>query len=382
MGVTRTPGESSFAIVAEGRPTGKEVLVRRIARRELTVMAWIESHQELGAHPKTQKLARLLGISRPAAVGHLQFLWWWAMDYAQDGALDRFEPIDIAIGGEWDGEPEAFLDALIRAGFVDEEGAGLRIHDWDEYAGRLLEKRRQDADRKRRARNVQRTSNGHDAGIRETALVTVPNRTEPNQTVPNQVGREGDSTRAASPPLSSQAVTFPCDDDTNVSFAFADGDSGTVEVTFGQATDEVPNPPPEKRTQKRATGIPTDFAPTDEQYEWADKEFGLSRSQIDWETGKFLDYHRAKGSTQKDWWAAWRYWIRKSAEYSRPQGSIGADQPTLQNSRASPPLSKAAKAKQQVDYLRQKIAEEEGHDENRSSEIGGHYPYRMAASGR
>jgi len=39
-------------------------------------VAWIESHQTLGQHPKTRKLARLLNISAPTAVGHLQFLWW------------------------------------------------------------------------------------------------------------------------------------------------------------------------------------------------------------------------------------------------------------------------------------------------------------------
>lgn len=112
-------------------------------------MAYIESHQELGSHPKTRKLARLLGISRVTAVGHLQFLWWWATDYAGDGCLARFDPLDIAVGAEWDGDPEAFLAALIDAGFVDPDRA---IHDWDLYGGKLAERRTRNAERMRAAR--------------------------------------------------------------------------------------------------------------------------------------------------------------------------------------------------------------------------------------
>lgn len=47
-------------------------------------MAWIESHQEIWRHPKTKKLARLLGVSVPTAVGHLHGIWYWALDFAQD----------------------------------------------------------------------------------------------------------------------------------------------------------------------------------------------------------------------------------------------------------------------------------------------------------
>ena len=53
-------------------------------------MAWIESHQELANHPKTKRFKRALGISTPQAIGHLHLLWWWALDYAQDGSLAAF----------------------------------------------------------------------------------------------------------------------------------------------------------------------------------------------------------------------------------------------------------------------------------------------------
>lgn len=149
-------------------------------------MAWLESHQTLANHPKTLKLSRLLNVPRVTAVGHLHFLWWWALDYAQDGDLSKFDELDVAVAADWQGEPSVFWSSLIRAGFVDEDGC---IHDWHEYAGRLIERRAADAARKRSARtgDVQRTSSGHPAdgagnpedGVRNR---TVPNRTEPNRT--------------------------------------------------------------------------------------------------------------------------------------------------------------------------------------------------------
>lgn len=114
-------------------------------------MAWIESHQEVGRHPKTKKLARLLGVSLPAAIGHLHFLWWWALDFAQDSVLDKFDVEDIADAMHWDGDPNELWDALIASGYVDLTETGSVIHDWAEYAGKLLERRAKDRARKRAA---------------------------------------------------------------------------------------------------------------------------------------------------------------------------------------------------------------------------------------
>jgi len=155
-------------------------------------VAWIESHQELGAHPKTRKLARVLGITRPTAVGHLQFLWWWAMDYAEDGELARFEAIDVAIGGEWEGEPETFVDALVDAGFLLRHDNTLSINDWHDYAGKLIERRKADAERKRAGRRRDETSVRTLVAVASTGCPVdgvrtayVPNPTVPNPTVPN-----------------------------------------------------------------------------------------------------------------------------------------------------------------------------------------------------
>ena len=98
-------------------------------------MAWIESHQELWRHPKTKKLARLLQISIPTAVGHLHGLWYWAMDFAQDGDLSSYDAEDIADAVMWEGDAKKFLDALVEARYADATEHGIVIHDWYDYAG-------------------------------------------------------------------------------------------------------------------------------------------------------------------------------------------------------------------------------------------------------
>ena len=158
-------------------------------------MAWIESNQELGRHPKTKKLARLLEISVVTAVGHLHYLWWWALDFAQEGILDRYDEYDISEACMWEGDKKLFVDSLIQSGFIDQKESTLCIHDWYEYAGILIERRKSDAERKRLDRDKKKkasnksskkkTSIGHPPDVREKSADVQRNRTLPYPTVPN-----------------------------------------------------------------------------------------------------------------------------------------------------------------------------------------------------
>ena len=156
-------------------------------------MAWIESHQELGRHPKIKRLANATGLTKAAAIGYLHLLWWWALDYAQDGVITHYSAEEIADGAQWDGDPDAFLNALIESGFVDEGNGKLVIHDWHEYAGRLIEKRQANRMRSQRARDAnkhesvstEREPNAYDTHTERIPYrATVPN--QPNSTVPNR----------------------------------------------------------------------------------------------------------------------------------------------------------------------------------------------------
>lgn len=159
-------------------------------------MAWIESHQELGGHFKLKRAARLLRISKPQLAGHLHYLWWWALTYAQDGCLAGFSMEDIADAALWTKDAGQFVDALLVCGegigsgrgFIERDAqGGLRLHDWEEYAGRLVQRRKQAIDRTRRWREQQAGVTNANVTHNETITYasTVPNLTVPNHTVPN-----------------------------------------------------------------------------------------------------------------------------------------------------------------------------------------------------
>jgi hypothetical protein len=116
-------------------------------------MAWIESHQSLGTHIKLRRLARTLGILKPQAVGHLYYLWWWALDGAPSGDVSALSAAELAEVSEWPGDPEAFLAALRDCGWLDPDG---RIHDWEQYVGRILSFRENNRKRQRRRRKALR----------------------------------------------------------------------------------------------------------------------------------------------------------------------------------------------------------------------------------
>lgn len=163
-------------------------------------MAWIESHQTIAQHPKTRRSARTLGVTLPAMIGHLHLLWHWALDYAQDGDISAYDAVDIAEAAMWEGDAEAFVDALVNcgpgdaAGFLAYDDGRLVIHDWWDYAGKLVARRQADAERKRQSRNApissmeedeRDMSAGHPADGAETAYVTVPNPTVTQPTEPD-----------------------------------------------------------------------------------------------------------------------------------------------------------------------------------------------------
>ena len=141
-------------------------------------MAWIELHQAVWTHRKTFELAALLDLDETYAAAHVIRLWTWALDNAPDGDVRRMSARAIAFGAGWRGDSDAFVQALIDSGWLDE---GMQIHDWQEYAGRLIERRLQDAERKRalrsRPQDVRRTA--------DAVRRTVPNRTGPDTTRPD-----------------------------------------------------------------------------------------------------------------------------------------------------------------------------------------------------
>lgn len=152
-------------------------------------MAWIELHQAVWTHRKTFELASLLDLDETYAAAHVIRLWSWALDNAPDGNLSGLSDRAIAYGAGWRGEVGIFLGALVDAGWLDDD---RRIHDWEEYAGRLVERRQENARRARIARATRRgdAPNGRPHNVAHTSTARVhdvgglPDRTGPDRTIP------------------------------------------------------------------------------------------------------------------------------------------------------------------------------------------------------
>lgn len=74
---------------------------------------------------------------------------------------------------------------------------------------------------------------------------------------------------------------------------------------------------------KRASAAPARLEITPDMRAWA-RTNKITCDLVD-ETDAFLDHHRAKGSTFKDWAAAWRTWMRNTAKFARTTSAAYAN---------------------------------------------------------
>jgi len=166
--------------------------------------AWIQSHQSLRDHPKTRRLARRDGVGGiRGAVGLLHCLWWWCIDYAPDGDLSRYDAEDIAIACEWEGDPDTLVSMLVETGFLSDDGGSLQVHDWNDYGGKLLERRERNAEQMRRAR-ARRKNDGSEQ-THEHVYNTLKTREDTCR--PREEKSREEKTRELNPLASASALT-------------------------------------------------------------------------------------------------------------------------------------------------------------------------------
>lgn len=135
-------------------------------------LAWIESHVDIGEHPKVYHLCQYLMVEKPEAVGLLHLIWHLAMKYAwRDGDLRRFTATAIASAVGWKKDPDTLIRALHECGWLERDS--LVIHDWLQYAGKLVTDRLYQEKRRLTAIKFDE--------FRKTPA-TVPNRTIPTTT--------------------------------------------------------------------------------------------------------------------------------------------------------------------------------------------------------
>jgi len=78
-------------------------------------------------------------------------------------------------------------------------------------------------------------------------------------------------------------------------------------------------PKPERKRARKSNGAtpcPASIEISERMAQWA-VDLGVPAEALQAQTEKFLDHHKSKGSTFKDWDAAWRTWMRNSVEYQQ-----------------------------------------------------------------
>ena len=90
--------------------------------------------------PKIRRLAVVLGIPWPHALGLAGLLWRFTAKHAPTGEIGRHDDEEIAAALEWPGEAEDLVAALVRCRLLDptESAARLLVHDWPEHAPRYV----------------------------------------------------------------------------------------------------------------------------------------------------------------------------------------------------------------------------------------------------
>jgi hypothetical protein len=220
---------------------------------------WIKMRMNLRTHPKVVRIASALKADKFRIVGGLHAVWSLADEHTEDGSLPGYTlaALDDSIG--WPG----FSAAMKNVEWLIEEPQRLVLPRFDEHNGASAKRRAQDAERKR---NDRKTS-APDADTKRTR---------------EEKKREELTLTPSSPPSGKNG---------------ANGNGKHVE------------------RKKLATATPPEFVITEPMWSWA-RDQGLPDGRVEPETAKFLDHHRAKGTTFKDWDAAWRTWMRKAVEFS------------------------------------------------------------------
>lgn len=84
-------------------------------------------------------LAARLKCNRAAAIGYVQLLIDWVADYAIQGDVGKWPNGAIAMGCDWQGDPDEFVSALVEARWLKEDDScRLYLNDWPDHAERWV----------------------------------------------------------------------------------------------------------------------------------------------------------------------------------------------------------------------------------------------------
>lgn len=134
-------------------------------------MSWGKLENTFRSHVKLKRLARELGVHPAHARGLVAGLWSWALDHAPDGNLGKYYADEIAEAADWNEDPQAFVDAMISVGLIDEGDDGLELH---EYMDRAEGYKKAEKQRQYREKKKESSDEPQGSGVKSTRSPRVP----------------------------------------------------------------------------------------------------------------------------------------------------------------------------------------------------------------
>lgn len=116
---------------------------------ESPLMQWIKVQADLHRTPEVIQLTELLGCSSVyEAAGLCVAFWGWTDGATADGRLAKCsrKTVDAVV------DREGFAEAMIKVGWLVEDGKSMRIPNWERYNGALARQRSAWAERQARRR--------------------------------------------------------------------------------------------------------------------------------------------------------------------------------------------------------------------------------------
>lgn len=233
---------------------------------------WIKMRGNLWDDPRVARLCDMTEQSEAAIVGGLYWLWATADQHSETGVMLGLtcRSIDRKTG------IAGFAAALISIGWLADHPEGVRIVGFEDHNGTSA---------KKRCQTSKRVANHKTGNAKVTHTALADRQQSVSDTLPREEKRREDTE----------------EEEANASSAASP-----------QTNMETPKPE-KKKMSKRATALAEDFVPSDTGREYAESK-GLN---VGVELLSFCNWHGAKGSTMKDWQAAWRTWCDKAEKFGR-----------------------------------------------------------------
>lgn len=168
---------------------------------------WIKMRVDLSDDPAVIGMACRLDCSEYEVVGRLHKLWSWADRHTEDGHAPSVTPAWLDRYVERDG----FADALIAAGWLVVDDAGLTIPNFERHNGQSAKKRGLAAERKRKQRDSVTHESREESRTERDVCVTREEKRRSNTPIPPKGGEytaEFESFWRSYPNAKSKAAAF------------------------------------------------------------------------------------------------------------------------------------------------------------------------------